>query len=77
MDSTVTISGRGNITLPASFRKAYGLEPNDQMIMETTDEGILLKPAVTLPLEIYTDERIREFEAEDDKLAKVLKRKGK
>jgi antitoxin PrlF len=77
MTATVTINQRGNLTLPAAIRKEMGLSPNDQMIAEITEEGILLRPAITMPLEIYTDERIAEFEREEARLAKVLKRKGK
>lgn len=75
MTATVTLSSRGNITLPASLRKEFGLSGNDQMIAETTPEGILLKPALTVPLEIYSDQRINEFEKEELDLAEVLKRK--
>ena len=77
MTATVTINQRGNLTLPAAIRKEMGLSANDQMIAETTDEGILLRPAITMPLEIYTDERIAEFELEEARLAEVLKRKRK
>jgi antitoxin PrlF len=77
MTATVTINQRGNLTLPAAIRKEMGLSPNDQMIAEITEEGILLRPAITMPLEIYTDERIAEFEQEEARLAEVLKRKGK
>jgi antitoxin PrlF len=77
MTATVTINQRGNLTLPAAIRKEMGLSANDQMIVETTAEGILLRPAITMPLEIYTDERIAEFEQEEARLAEVLKRKGK
>ena len=49
------------------MREAAGLRPQDNLIAETTPEGILLRPAVTVPIEIYTDERIAEFdEAEAD-----------
>ena len=77
MTATVTINQRGNLTLPAAIRKEMGLSVNDQMIVETTDEGILLRPAITMPLEIYTDERLAEFEQEEARLAEVLERKGK
>ena len=67
MKATLTISGRGLIALPAKMREAAGLRPQDNLIAETTPEGILLRPAVTVPIEIYTDERIAEFdEAEAD-----------
>ena len=58
------------------MRKEMGISPNDQIIAETTENGILLRPAITIPIEIYTSERISEFEKEDVEIAKVLKHKG-
>jgi AbrB family looped-hinge helix DNA binding protein len=41
MKATVTITSRGVITLPAKLRQALGLKANDQLIAETTPEGLL------------------------------------
>ena len=71
MDTRVTINSRGVITIPASVRQAYGLKPNDELIVQETEQGILLRPAVSVPIEIYTDERIREF-AEDEPAIQTL-----
>ena len=68
MKTTLTVNSRGTITLPAKLRKAIGVEENDLLIAETTEEGLLLKPAVALPVEHYTPERIAEFAAEEEKL---------
>jgi AbrB family looped-hinge helix DNA binding protein len=72
MRATVTITNRGVVTLPAKLRQALGLEANDQLIAEITPEGLLLRPAVTLPLEVYTPEREREFDEAEAELATVL-----
>ena len=72
MKATVTITSRGVVTLPAKLRQALGLKADDQLIAETTPEGLLLRPAVTLPLEVYTPQREREFDAAEADLAKVL-----
>jgi antitoxin PrlF len=77
MRSTVTITSRGVVTLPAKLREAMGLKADDILIAETTPEGILLRPAVTLPIETYTGKRVREFDAAEEDLAKVLARKTK
>ena len=74
MKVPVTINRRGVITLPARLRKSLGLKPDDQLIAETTDEGLLLRPAVTLPVEFYSDERIREFDDSEAELAEFLDR---
>ena len=72
MQSTLTINSRGVLTLPAKLRQAMGLKADDQLIAETTPQGLLLRPAVTLPLELYTPERVREFDAAEAELAAVL-----
>jgi antitoxin PrlF len=76
MKTTLTITGRGVITLPAKLRQAMGLSADDQLIAETTPEGLLLRPAVTLPIEVYSEERLREFDAAEAELAAVLKMKS-
>ena len=73
MRTPLTINKRGVITLPAKVRQALGLKADDQLIAETTPEGLLLRPAVTLPVEIYTEERVREFDEVETELAQVLK----
>ena len=72
MKATVTITSRGVITLPAKLRQALGLKVEDHLIAETTPEGLLLRPAVTLPVEMYTPERVREFDAAEQELAAYL-----
>jgi AbrB family looped-hinge helix DNA binding protein len=72
MQATLTINSRGVVTLPAKLRQAMGLKADDQLIAETTPQGLLLRPAVTLPLELYTPERIQEFDAAEAELATVL-----
>jgi len=75
MKTTVTITNRGVITLPAKLRQALGLKAEDHLIAETTPEGLLLRPAVTLPIEIYSPEREREFDIAETELADFLGKK--
>jgi antitoxin PrlF len=74
MKTILTLSERGVVTLPAKLRQALGLKPDDQLIAETTPDGLLLRPAVTLPVEMYSDERIREFDEAESELATILER---
>jgi len=69
MQKTVKLGGRGTVTLPKAIRARYALKENDLLIAEETDEGILLRPAAAYPIEVYSDGRIGEFEAEEGKLA--------
>jgi len=77
MKTTVIVTSRGVITLPAKLRQALGLKADDILIAETTPDGLLLRPSVTLPLEIYSDARAREFDEGETQLKKVLERKKK
>jgi AbrB family looped-hinge helix DNA binding protein len=77
MKATLTVTSRGVVTLPAKLRAALGLKPDDQLIAETTPEGLLLRPAVTLPVEIYSEKRIGEFDDAEAELEKVLPKKKK
>jgi AbrB family looped-hinge helix DNA binding protein len=74
MQNRVTISPRGVITIPSRMREAFGLKANDQLIIENTPEGLLLRPTVSIPIELYTDERIAEFTRDEDAVAKLLDR---
>lgn len=68
----VTLNDRGVITIPASLRHAYGLKANDELIVEGTEAGILLRPSVSVPLEIYTEARIAEFARDENAIRKLL-----
>lgn len=76
MKATLTLTSRGVVTLPAKLRQALGLKADDQLIAETTPEGLLLRPAITLPVEIYAPSREREFNAGEAELADFLKKKS-
>jgi antitoxin PrlF len=71
MKTTVTITSRGVVTLPSKLRQALGLKADDTLIAETTPEGLLLRPAITLPVEMYTPAREREFDESEAELERV------
>ncbi len=52
---------RGTIVVPAELRERYGLDEGALIIAEEREDGILLRPAVAVPLEVYTPERRAEF----------------
>lgn len=55
------IGKRGTLVIPAKLRRLFGLEEGSEVIAEETEDGILIRPAVTLPLELYSAERKAEF----------------
>ena len=77
MKTTLTVTSRGVVTLPSKLRRALGLKADDQLIAETTADGLLLRPAVTLPVELYSEKRVREFDEAEAELEKFLRRRKK
>ena len=60
---TVLIGKRGTVVIPAKLRKRYRLDVGGTMLIEEREDGILMRPAVTTPIEVevYTPERLAEF----------------
>ena len=59
--ATVKVGKRGTVVIPAGIRRKYRLEEGSLLVAEARDEGVLLRPAVMLPVERYTPERKAEF----------------
>ena len=55
------VGKRGAIIVPARLRKRFGIEEGSVVIAEEKDDGILIRPAVVVPVEKYTPERKAEF----------------
>ena len=55
------IGKRGTFVIPAKLRRIFGMGEGSEVIVEVTPEGILIRPAITVPLEIYGPERKAEF----------------
>ena len=65
MPNPLIVSNRGQITLPAAMRKRLGIKGGDIVILEDRGTEIVLKPAVVLELQHYSDDDIRNWDAED------------
>lgn len=55
------VGKRGAIIVPAKLRKRFGIEEGSIVIAEEKEEGILIRPAVIIPLERYSPQRKAEF----------------
>ncbi len=51
------VGKRGTVVIPAPLRRRFGIEEGTLVVAEATEEGVLLRPAVALPLEVYSPER--------------------
>jgi AbrB family looped-hinge helix DNA binding protein len=58
---TGRVGKRGVVVVPARLRKKFGIEEGSLVITEEHEDGILIRPAVTLPIEIYTPTRRAQF----------------
>lgn len=62
----VKLGKKGQVTIPRAILRSVGLTGDAPLLVETTAEGaILLKPAAVYPVEIYSEQRIAEFEREN------------
>ena len=59
--STSRVGKRGTVVIPAALRRRFGIEEGSLVIAEDREEGILIRPAVAVPLENYSPERKAEF----------------
>jgi AbrB family looped-hinge helix DNA binding protein len=55
------VGKRGTVVVPARLRRKFGIEEGRLVIAEERPEGILIRPALALPVEIYTPQRKAEF----------------
>lgn len=63
---TVKIGKKGQVTIPRRVLEAAGLVAETQVIVEPEADGsIRLRPAAVYPIEIYSEERVAEFESEN------------
>jgi AbrB family looped-hinge helix DNA binding protein len=62
----ITVGSRGQVSIPKAILDRLGIRKQTPMLVEVAPDGaIVLRPAAVYPLEIYTPERIREFDDAD------------
>jgi len=77
---TLIVSNRGQITLPAQIRKRLGIEAGGVVAAEERDGELVLRPAVVMEVETYSDNDIRRWDEEDrlspNERDRILRRLG-
>lgn len=61
----LTVSSRGQITLPAGMRRHLGIAPGGAVIVEECEGELRLKPAAVLELDLYSDAQIESWDQAD------------
>ncbi len=65
MRQTLIVSARGQLTLPANLRKRLGIKNGGAIILEERDNELVIKPAMVLEVEMYTDEQVLAWDEAD------------
>jgi AbrB family looped-hinge helix DNA binding protein len=65
MSQTLFVSNRGQLTLPASLRRRFGIKDGGAIILEERDNELVLKPAMVLEVEMYTDAQVSAWDEAD------------
>ena len=65
MNETLVVSGRGQITLPADLRKRLGIKGGDVVILEDRGNEVVLKPAMVVEYQQYSNSEIEEWDRAD------------
>ncbi len=55
------IGKRGTIVIPAELRRRFAFSEGTPVIIEECEDGLSIRPAMTLPVEIYSPQRKAEF----------------
>ena len=58
---TIKIGKRGAITIPVAIRQQYGFSEGTRILVQPTEQGVVLQQVTALPVEAYTPERKAEF----------------
>lgn len=61
MPETSKIGKRGTVVIPARLRRRFGFEEGSLVLVEEGPDGVIIRPAVAIPVEVYTPERKAEF----------------
>lgn len=73
----IKLGKKGQVSIPQVVLRQLGLAPDTPLLVETTDDGaIVLRQVGVYPIEIYSDERLAEFERENELTPEQLERWG-
>jgi len=61
MGESAKVGKRGAVVIPAKLRKKFGIEEGSSVLVEEGPDGVLIRPAVTVPIEVWSPERKAAF----------------
>ena len=62
----IKLGKKGQVSIPQGVLRQLGIAPDSPLLVETTGDGaIVLRQVSVHPVEMYSDERLAEFEREN------------
>jgi AbrB family looped-hinge helix DNA binding protein len=61
MRESARVGKRGAVVIPARLRKKFGIEEGSSVLVEEGPNGLVIRPAVTVPIEVWSPERKAAF----------------
>lgn len=55
------VGKRGAVVIPSELRRSFGIDEGSIVLFERRSDGILIRPAEVVPVEVYAPERKAEF----------------
>jgi AbrB family looped-hinge helix DNA binding protein len=61
MGEAATVGKRGTVVIPAKLRRKFGMGEGATVLFDEGPDGVVIRPAVTIPVEVWTPERRAAF----------------
>lgn len=61
MGESAKVGKRGTVVIPVKLRKKFGIEEGTSVLVEEGLDGVVIRPAVTVPVEVWSSERKAAF----------------
>ena len=58
---TVIVGERGQVTIPKKLRDRFGIKSKSPVVFELREDGIMIKPAMTIMVREFSDDFIKDI----------------
>ncbi|MDA8089512.1 MAG: AbrB/MazE/SpoVT family DNA-binding domain-containing protein [Nitrospiraceae bacterium] len=62
---TVIVGERGQVTIPKKLRDRFGIKSKSPVVFELRDDGIMIKPAVTVMVREFSEDFVKSISKAD------------
>lgn len=62
---TVIVGERGQVTIPKKLRDRFGIKSKSPVVFEVREEGIMIKPAITVLAREFPEDFVEEITKAD------------